>query len=234
MAKSSSLANGLLLLLFNNTAYANVGNAGGLQPAGVAGSFYLSLHTADPGLTGTSEAAYGAYARVAVARSSAGFTVTAASVALFAAATFPAATNAGTTAGAGVETELFWGLWTEVTGGTFLYGGVLGANVASFTGLNGGVLTIPVAITTAAGIVVGSQVACYARSGDTLPTGITAGTVYFVKTISTNQVTLSATSGGAAITLTADGDGYMMKVTPVSVSIGVTPSLTTGFTITEG
>jgi hypothetical protein len=154
-------------------------------------------------------------------------------VALFAAATFPAATNAGTTAGAGTETELFWGLWTASSGGTFLYGGVLGANAGSFTGLNGGILTIPAAILTTAGIVVGSQVVCYARPGDVLPAGITAGTVYFVKTISTNQVTLSATSGGAAITLTADGDGYMMKVTPILVSTGVTPSLTTGLTITE-
>ena len=75
---SNSSENNLMLLVFNNTAWANVGNAGGLLPSSVAGSFYISLHTADPGETGsqtTSEANYTGYARVGVARSSAGFTV---------------------------------------------------------------------------------------------------------------------------------------------------------------
>ena len=67
----------LLDLLFLNTAWANVGNVAGLQPSGVAGSFYVALHTADPGDAGdqtTSEVAYTGYARVAVARSGAGWT----------------------------------------------------------------------------------------------------------------------------------------------------------------
>ena len=68
----------LLTLYFNNTDHANIGDAAGLQHSAAAGSFYLSLHTADPGETGdqtTSETTYGSYARQAVARSSAGFTV---------------------------------------------------------------------------------------------------------------------------------------------------------------
>lgn len=79
MSMSNVSETAFLSLLFNNTAWANVGNAGGLQPSGVAGSFYIALHTADPGEAGdqsTSEAAYTGYARVAVARSGAGFTVT--------------------------------------------------------------------------------------------------------------------------------------------------------------
>jgi hypothetical protein len=69
----------LLKLVFQNIAMANVGNAGGLQPSTVAGSLFVALHTADPGAAGTqstSEAAYTSYARVAVARSSGGWTVT--------------------------------------------------------------------------------------------------------------------------------------------------------------
>jgi hypothetical protein len=83
MSKADSWENGLLLLLFNNTNFANVGDATGLRGSTVAGSLYLSLHTADPGDTGTqttSETAYTGYARQAVARSGAGFTVTANSV----------------------------------------------------------------------------------------------------------------------------------------------------------
>jgi hypothetical protein len=78
MSASNSFENNLLLLVFQNANFANVGDATGLRGSTTAGSFYISLHTADPGEAGTavtSEAAYTGYARVAVARSSAGFTV---------------------------------------------------------------------------------------------------------------------------------------------------------------
>lgn len=78
MSMSNASESALLNLLFNNTAWANIGNAGGLQPSGVAGSLYVRLHTADPGEAGTgstNEVAYTGYAPVAVARSAGGFTV---------------------------------------------------------------------------------------------------------------------------------------------------------------
>jgi hypothetical protein len=76
---SNTSENNLLKLLFNNTAWANVGDGSGLQPSATAGNFYIRLHTADPGEAGTgstSEATYTGYAPVAVARSSGGFTIT--------------------------------------------------------------------------------------------------------------------------------------------------------------
>lgn len=79
MSKSNTFENDLMLLLFNNTAIADIGDAAGLRASTTAGSLYWSLHTADPGETGTavtSETAYTGYARVAGARSGAGFTVT--------------------------------------------------------------------------------------------------------------------------------------------------------------
>lgn len=78
MSFANAAENDLMLLLLNNTAWANVGNAGGLQPSSVAGSLFTSLHTASVGQAGnqqTSEAAYNGYARVGIARSGAGFTV---------------------------------------------------------------------------------------------------------------------------------------------------------------
>ena len=83
MSKSNTFENDLMLLLFNNTNIADIGDAVGLRGSTVAGSLYLSLHTADPGEAGTavtSETAYTGYARVAVARSGAGFVVTGNSV----------------------------------------------------------------------------------------------------------------------------------------------------------
>ena len=85
MSKSNACENSLLALIFNNTAFANIGDASGLQPSATAGSLYLSLHTADPGEAGnqsTNEISYTGYARVAVARSSGGFTVSGNSVTL--------------------------------------------------------------------------------------------------------------------------------------------------------
>jgi hypothetical protein len=75
---SNAFETELLDLIFNNAAIANIGDAGGLLPSATAGSLYVSLHTANPDETGdqtTSETAYTNYARVAVARSGAGWTV---------------------------------------------------------------------------------------------------------------------------------------------------------------
>lgn len=82
-SKGNTTENSLLLLIFNNTNFADVGDATGLRGSSTAGNLYVALHTGDPGEAGTattSEAAYTGYARVAVARSGAGWTVTGNSV----------------------------------------------------------------------------------------------------------------------------------------------------------
>jgi len=79
MSKSNTFENDLLKLIFNNTGMALVGDATGLPPSAAAGNLYVSFHTADPGETGnqsTNEVAYTGYARAAVPRSAAGWTVT--------------------------------------------------------------------------------------------------------------------------------------------------------------
>ncbi len=78
MSASDAFESDLLKLIFQNTNIANLGDATGVRGSTAAGSLYVALHTADPGEAGsqtTSESAYTNYARVAVARSSAGFTV---------------------------------------------------------------------------------------------------------------------------------------------------------------
>lgn len=83
MSFSNATETALLALLFNNIAFANVGDASGLQPSATAGSFYVRLHTADPGEAGTgstTEATYTGYAPIAVARSVLGWTVSGNSV----------------------------------------------------------------------------------------------------------------------------------------------------------
>lgn len=78
MSATNALEGKILSLYFENADAANIGDATGLRGSTTAGSVYISLHTSDPGETGdqtTNEATYTSYARVAVARSTAGWTV---------------------------------------------------------------------------------------------------------------------------------------------------------------
>ena len=133
MSKSNTFENELLLLLFNNTDITNIGDAAGLQNSAAAGSLYLVLHTADPGEAGTattSEIAYTGYARVAVARSGAGFTVSGASVTLAANQDF-----GEMTAGAG-GTVTHFSVVKEVSGASvILYSGAVSPNIAVAVGV---------------------------------------------------------------------------------------------------
>lgn len=133
MSKSNDFENALLLLVFNNTNIADVGDATGLRGSSAAGSLYLSLHTSDPGEAGaqaTNEIAYTGYARVAVARSGAGFTVSGNSVTLAANADFPEMTG-----GAG-GTVTHFAVGVASSGSTVvLYKGTVSPNIAVASGV---------------------------------------------------------------------------------------------------
>jgi len=101
MSMSNAFETEILDLIFNNAAIANIGDAGGLQPSATAGSLYISLHSADPGEAGdqtTSEVAYTNYARVAVARSAGGWTVSGNTASNTALIQFPQCGASGATA----------------------------------------------------------------------------------------------------------------------------------------
>jgi hypothetical protein len=77
MPKSTTFSNDLAALIFNATAIANLADNAAASPAT---NLYLSLHTATPGIGGsqlTNETAYTNYVRIAVARTSGGWTVAA-------------------------------------------------------------------------------------------------------------------------------------------------------------
>lgn len=132
MSKSNTFENDLLLLIFNNTNAANVGDATGLRGSTTAGSLYLSLHTSDPGEAGdqtTNEIAYTSYARATVARSGSGFTVSGNSVTLTSNVDFPAGTG-----GSGTATHFAVG--TALSGtGKVLYKGTITPNIVCGNGV---------------------------------------------------------------------------------------------------
>ena len=102
MATSTYLRNAILNKVLRNTDF-------------TVSTAYVSLHTADPGLTGASEVAGGSYARQAVA--------------------FDAAAS-GATQNTAIEdftnmpavTVTHGGVWDAVSGGNFLYGDALSAS----------------------------------------------------------------------------------------------------------
>jgi len=132
MSKSNTFENDLLLLIFNNTDITLIGDAGGLQNSATAGSLYVSLHTADPGEAGdqtTNETSYTDYARVAVARSGAGWTVSGNAVSNAALVQFPQC-------GASGATLTHFAVGTDSSGaGKLLYSGSLSSSLAVSSGI---------------------------------------------------------------------------------------------------
>lgn len=78
MSKTNAFETDILELIFENTTLAAIGDATGLVGSSTAGSYYIALFTADPTDAGTitNECDYTGYARLAVARSTAGWTTT--------------------------------------------------------------------------------------------------------------------------------------------------------------
>lgn len=132
MSATNAFETALLTLYFNNTDHANVGDAAGIQNSTAAGSFYISLHTADPGEAGsqtTSESAYTNYARVAVARSGAGWTVSGANASNAAAITFA-------TGGATGSLVTHFGIGSDVSGaGNLFFSGALTSSLQVNSGI---------------------------------------------------------------------------------------------------
>lgn len=148
------------------------------------GTTHLSLHSAYSA-AGANELTGGspAYARkaVAYAAASAGAKAQSANV------TFDVPSGA---------TAQFVGRWTALTGGTFLGMTALGGAEMEFAAD----LTAETIIAPAHGIANDERIVFV---GGTPPGGLTEGTVYFARNVTTDTLQVGATAGGAAINLTS-------------------------------
>lgn len=128
--KSNTIDADVLALLLNGTTIANIAINATSSPLT---SLWVALHTSSPGASGsqtTNEAAYGSYARVAVARNpgSPAWTVTGESISPNSTITFP-------TASSGSETETYASVGTASSGaGTILYWGPISPTIAVSAG----------------------------------------------------------------------------------------------------
>lgn len=129
MSKGNTFENDLLKLIFQATAIANIADNAAGSPLT---NLFVSLHTSDPGEAGdqtTNECAYGSYARVSVARTSGGWTVTNNNVSPAANIDFPQASS-------GTETATHMGVGTATSGaGKLLYSGTITPNIAISSGV---------------------------------------------------------------------------------------------------
>jgi hypothetical protein len=129
MSIADTTENAVMALIFNATAWGNYADNAASSPQT---NIHCSLATADPGETGTmatSETTYTSYARVNVARTSGGWTVTANSVSPVANIDFPAGTG-----GSGTVTYFT----TGKTGGgatAILFSGTVTPNITTGNGV---------------------------------------------------------------------------------------------------
>lgn len=220
MGLPNAIRQDIILHFFQNANIANVGDATGLRGSTTAGSLYWGLHSAEPGAAGdqtTSELAYTSYARAAAVRTSGAFTCTSGTVSNAAAVNWPACTG-----GSGTATH--WSLGVAASGASeIIVTGPFGTNQGPFTATTADTFTIP-----GHSFAVDDRIILYAVIGSTLPTGVTEGTIYWVKTVSGNDITISTTQGGATLDVTVAGDGIAFKNVSLAISNGITPSAAIG------
>lgn len=129
MAKGNAWSADVLKLLFQAVNVANIADNTATSPLT---QLWVSLHTANPGAGGaqnTSEAAYTSYARVSVARTTGGWSLSGQTITPVANISFPQATG-------GSETETFFGIGTASSGaGILLYSGTITPNIVVTNGV---------------------------------------------------------------------------------------------------
>lgn len=216
--------NDLAKLIYNATAIANLADNAASSPLA---NLFVALHTADPGEAGdqtTNEANYTSYARVSVARTSGGWTVATNTITNTAAVTFPACTG-------GSNAITHWSVGFVTSGASkiinFAPAGPI-TSLGEFSSTAADTITIPNIAQVPFTLAIDDRVSFYPTPAGTLPTGMSEGTVYFVKTSSGNDITIAATSGGATIDLTTVGSGIIYKHTVITVTAGITPQFAIG------
>ena len=147
MSKPNAFSEEILKHVLENAAITLIGDAGGVLASATAGSIYISLHTADPGDSGTqltSAATYTGYARKAVARADAQWTTVSANPAT--AKNTNVITFAECTAGSNTITH--FGVGTDLTGaGKLLYSNALDSNLAVSNGITPSFAALALTIT---------------------------------------------------------------------------------------
>ena len=113
-----------------------------------------------------------------------------------------------------VVTVRMVGLWSASTAGTLRAWMPAGSTARRAFSVDAADVTANTITSAGHGLVNGNSAVVWPTIGAVLPTGLVEDTEYFVVGAATDTFQLSATFGGAAIDLTAIGDGDVQKFTP--------------------
>ncbi len=216
MTLSNGAAESIGKAIFHNAITASLPLADLNFTAGSVTSLTIALHTADPGIGGsqsTNEASYTSYARQSVSRTSGNWPFTSPNIFENGVTiTFP--TNTGTaqtvswaSVGTGVSNRMI--ARTPLALET--------PHAFVFDDVTGDTLYVP-----NHGYADNQEVIFVDTEGNTLPTGITEGTTYYVKPTGkgthTFQITVAA-NDGTAVALSGSGllGGYVAKISQKSI-----------------
>lgn len=202
MSKSSYLEDAVLDAVLNNTSLAVT-------------TPYISLHDDDPGETGANEVTGGSYARQSGSFGAAASGVCSSDANI---------TFTGMPAGDVVAV----GIWDASGAGNNLWNGWLGGNAPKLFNtlelVNGDITC------ENHGFAADDRVVFSAEDAGALPTGISAGTIYWVITagLATDTFRVATTSEGSAIVPTADGSGKVTEVVVKTLNSGDTFQINSG------
>lgn len=176
---------------------------------------YASAHTAVPDNTGSGEVSGGSYARTTIAWN--------------AAASGQATSNGAVTINIPAGTTVYAaGWWSAATAGTFYGHGLIGNSLRGFGTVDTAGVTANAIQSAGHGLSNADRVVVYNVLGESLPAGLTEGTVYFVVGAATDTYQVSLTSGGAAVDITAQGEVYWANCVPETFGSAGTLTLTDG------
>ena len=114
----------------------------------------------------------------------------------------------------------FFGLFNAVTGNTNNFLGYLpfagnpASAVKGFATVDAADVTANTITSNAHGLANTDRIIVYNVFAETLPAGLTEGTIYFVVGSATDTFQVSLTSGGAAVDITGQGELYFQEVIP--------------------
>lgn len=140
------------------------------------------------------------------------------------AVTFPQNTGAN-------EDQIAWGVWSAATAGTLQAIGFLDSDPP----IVGTGLTSDLIEAFAHGLSADQRVFVLAAPGAPIPTGLSENTAYYVLAagLTADVFSLSTSSGGAAVNITAGGASLFMPYTAQTVATNATPEFANGALIVQ-
>jgi len=183
---------------------------------------YIQLHSGDPGEAGTSNVVNVARVQAPFGAAASGTLSNTGNIDFV---SMPAVTTPGVvgwsvwdaagTGGPPTGGNCFWTGWFSIVGRVFV--NVLSASTDIFS-------------SPAHGFAADDRVVFESIEAESLPAGVTAGTLYWViaTSLATDTFLVSATQGGAALAVTGNGAGMVRKVVGKTTNLGDTFRIATG------